>query len=436
MALPVLVAVAGAGWESTLVAALDSQPGAVRVVRRCVDVADLLAAASTGQARVALLSAHLIGLDVEVVDRLLRAGLQAVGVVTPGSSAEADQLRRVGVADRIDVDAIDHIGALLDGIAPPPAAAPDGTRPATPPLTAEPGSAGASRGRVFAVWGPSGAPGRSTVALTLAGELAALGGSTLLVDADVYGGSVAQMLAILDESSGLLAAARAANTGRLDAQTLGLHARRVTPALRVLTGLPRADRWLQLRPAALASVLDAARSLAAFTVVDLSSCLEQDEELSFDTAAPRRNGATLLALEQADEVIAVGAADPVGLARLTRGLVELTEAVPGVTVRVLVNRMRPSLGWTESEVGATVTRFTGYRRISFLPADPDACDRALVQGRLLCESAPDARLRRAVRGLAVDLMGADAAARSPSGVRRAPGRLRRRTLGSSRAAGS
>jgi Flp pilus assembly CpaE family ATPase len=436
MQLPVLVAVAGAPWESALVAGLDSQPGVVRVVRRCVDVADLLAAATTGQARVALLSAHLVGLDVEVVDRLLRAGLQAVGVVTPGSSAEADQLRRVGVADRIDIDAIDHIAALLDGVAPPAGAAVDVARTDATPVGAEPGSSGSGRGQVFAVWGPSGAPGRSTVALTLAGELAALGGSTLLIDADVYGGSVAQMLAILDESSGLLAAARAANTGRLDAETLGRHARRITPTLRVLTGLPRADRWLQLRPAALTAVLDAARSLAAFTVVDLGFCLEQDEELSFDTAAPRRNGATLMVLEQADEVIAVGAADPVGLARLTRGLVELTEAVPGVALRVVVNRMRPSLGWTESEVGTTITRFTGCRRLSFLPADPEACDRALVSGRLLHESAPDARLRRAVRGLAVDLSGADVTARRSTGVRRAPGRLRRRTLGGSRSANS
>ena len=34
---------------------------------------------------------------------------------------------------------------------------------------------------------------------------------TLLVDADVYGGTIAPMLGLLDESSGLLAATRAAN---------------------------------------------------------------------------------------------------------------------------------------------------------------------------------------------------------------------------------
>jgi Flp pilus assembly CpaE family ATPase len=361
----------------------------VLVARRCVDVADLLAAAGTGRARVALVSAHLAGLDADVVDRLLQAGVQPVGVVTPGSSREADQLRRVGVVDRVNFDAVDDIATVVRGLGSRRALA-RGSDPTGEELETPTGSSG-PRGQLVAVWGPAGAPGRSLLALTLAAELAALGEPTLLIDADVYGGSVAQMLAMLDESSGLLAAARAANTGRLDADALARHSRRLTPTLRVLTGLPRADRWLQLRPAALTGVLEAGRSLAAYTVVDLGFCLEQDEELSFDTAAPRRNGATLLTLEKADLVFAVGAADPIGLARLCRGLLDLTEAVPGVSVRVLVNRMRPTLGWTEGEVAAMITRFTGCERIGFLPADPQACDRALVQGRLLGEVAPDRR---------------------------------------------
>jgi Mrp family chromosome partitioning ATPase len=42
-----------------------------------------------------------------------------------------------------------------------------------------------------AVWGPKGAPGRTTVAVNLAFEAAAAGGEVLLVDADTYGGAVA-----------------------------------------------------------------------------------------------------------------------------------------------------------------------------------------------------------------------------------------------------
>ena len=74
--------------------------------------------------------------------------------------------------------------------------------------------------------------------------------------------------------------------------------------------------------------MGAGQGLAELTVVDCGFCLEQDEELSFDTAAPRRNGATLTTIEQADLVVAVGSADPVGLQRLVRGLSDLREAVP------------------------------------------------------------------------------------------------------------
>jgi Mrp family chromosome partitioning ATPase len=65
-----------------------------------------------------------------------------------------------------------------------------------------------------AVWGPTGAPGRTTVAVNLAAELALLGRHTLVVDADTYGGTIAQAVGLFDESPGLAAAARAAGQGR------------------------------------------------------------------------------------------------------------------------------------------------------------------------------------------------------------------------------
>ena len=70
-------------------------------------------------------------------------------------------------------------------------------------------------GRVVVVWGPAGAPGRTTVAVSLAAVLARRSRRTTLVDADPYGGSVAQHLGILDEVSGLLSAARLAADGTL-----------------------------------------------------------------------------------------------------------------------------------------------------------------------------------------------------------------------------
>ena len=63
------------------------------------------------------------------------------------------------------------------------------------------------------------------MAVGLATELAVLGTATLLVDADVYGGVVAQVLGLLDESPGLAAATRQANTGQLDRAALARLAR-------------------------------------------------------------------------------------------------------------------------------------------------------------------------------------------------------------------
>ena len=69
----------------------------------------------------------------------------------------------------------------------------------------------AAKGRIIAVWGPAGAPGRTLVAANIAGELAAEGQSVLLVDADSYGASVAALLGLLDEAAGLAQACRLAD---------------------------------------------------------------------------------------------------------------------------------------------------------------------------------------------------------------------------------
>ena len=57
--VPVLT-VTGARWESELVAAVENGALGVAIVRRCVDLIDLLAAATSGTARAVLLSADLV----------------------------------------------------------------------------------------------------------------------------------------------------------------------------------------------------------------------------------------------------------------------------------------------------------------------------------------------------------------------------------------
>src|SRR4051812_35518520 len=105
MKLPVLSVADGAAWEERLVTAFERGPHPVEIVRRCVDVVDLLAVAASGQGRAALVSAGLRRLDADVIDRLAAAGVVAVGVTPRGDTAAEEQLRAVGFAHVVPSDA-------------------------------------------------------------------------------------------------------------------------------------------------------------------------------------------------------------------------------------------------------------------------------------------------------------------------------------------
>ncbi|MEQ6903390.1 hypothetical protein [Nocardioides sp. YIM 152588] len=245
--------------------------------------------------------------------------------------------------------------------------------------------------------------------MTLAAELARRDLPTLLVDADPYGGSVAQQLGVLEEVSGLLAAARLAAAGTLAERGASVR-RRLSDRLSLVTGLPRADRWAEVRPDTLGRLVADAR-LEATVVVDTGFSLEW-ESGGDPLARPARNGLTLEALEAADEVVAVGSADPVGLARLARGLGELRDRAPGAVVRVVVNRMRPTLGWSEGDVSAMLAGFGADRGIHLLPDDQPALDRALVAGRTPVEEG-ESPFTRAVAALVDAMPGMPPAPRAP-----------------------
>ena len=200
---------------------------------------------------------------------------------------------------------------------------------------------------------------------------------------------------ILDEVSGLLAAARL-TAGAMLAERFGSVQRTIGPHLGVVTGLPRADRWVEVRSGVLEHLLDVGRD-HGHVVVDTGFSLEHDPASDFGSR-PGRNQMTLDAIEVADEVVVVGNADPVGLSRLARGLVELRDLTGGAPVRVVVNRMRPTLGWSDKDIAGMVEGFTRLTGLHFLPDDRAAVDRALVAGRTVVESG-DSALGRAISGI-------------------------------------
>jgi hypothetical protein len=405
--VPVLLALGGASYEEKLVAALERTSSRVRVVRRCLDLADLLSAAVAGTAQVAVVSGALARLDADSVSHLETAGVTVVGIVERTDLGAIERLRAIGIATVMTADSSAGGSTLLAELAAfltVVPGTPDGSD--SEPQPRRPGQPlAAPVGRLLAVWGPIGAPGRTSVATTIADELARMQVETLLADADTYGPSVGQGLGILDEASGLAAAAREANAGLLDVHVLARCARSLRPGLRVLSGVTRPDRWPELPAAALAIVWRTARALAVWTVVDCGFCLELDEEIAFDTAAPRRNGATLVTLESADVVLAVGSADPVGLQRLIRALPELRERAPSAQLRVVVNQVRrgPVGRNPERRLRETLERYAGVTTPIFVPLDRDGFDGALASGRTLAEVADSSPARTRLVDLAADL---------------------------------
>lgn len=326
-------------------------------------------------------------LTVELLAACDDAGTRIV-VIAQGE-AERRRSATIGLRDPLDESAIwAQIERRLTVLAPARATA-------------------ARDGVAIAVWGPVGAPGRTSVAIAVAAELAAVGKRVVLADADSHGASIAPVLGLLDEAPGFAAACRLAGTESLDGTELDRIAETAGDAggaFRVLTGLGRPSRWPELTADRVTGVIRGCRQWADITVLDVAASLETDEEVSSDLFAPRRNAATIATLGEADHVIAVGSADPVGLARLLRSYADLIEVVSTRSVHVLVNRLRPSaVGMSPaSQVRETLLRFGGIPSAGFVPHDLAAFDAAMLAGGTLADHAPRSAARLALRDFALE----------------------------------
>ena len=405
-AIPVLLGAPGLAGEPQLVTALNDLASPIRVTRRCVDAVDLLGAAAGGHAQVAVVGAGLPRLARETVARLEAAGLRVVGIVTSDDETGRRRLGDLGIS--VVILPLDDPAAAVSEMARA-FAGPVETRQPCTRVVANPD---VEAGRLVAVWGPTGAPGRTSIAIGLSDELARQGTPSLLVDADTYGGSISTHLGLVEETAGIVVAFRRADSGHLDVDTLAGTARTLAGSARrdghgasvglwrLITGIPRAERWAELRPSSLTRLWQACRETPGVTVADVGFSLEADEEFLADARAPRRNGATLSALAAADMVVAVGSADPIGMERLIVGLADLRR-VTDQTPTVVINRVRrgPLGRDAEGQVREALRRHAGVTDPILVVDDRDAFDTCLREGGSLGEVVP----RSAARAGIVDL---------------------------------
>lgn len=232
--------------------------------------------------------------------------------------------------------------------------------------------------RVIAVWGPVGSPGVTTTAISLATVCAQAGLSVVLCDADTRGASIAVALGITDETPGFAAACRLAGRDELTAdeiRRIAVDVNREGIQFSVLTGLPRASRWAEIAPRKSRAVLDVVKTMFDVVVVDTGFGVEENEWID---DAPQRDGTAREILRSADDVIAVGAADAVGLGRIIRGLDDIRDLCPNPVL--LLNRPNRGEG---SEARDAIHRFTEHRVRTTIPTDSrGGVEDALARARL------------------------------------------------------
>ncbi len=174
----------------------------------------------------------------------------------------------------------------------------------TAPLLAGPG-------RIVTIWGPTGSPGRSTLAAALAGALAPTS-RVVLVDADRSRGALGPLLGVA--GGGIVGAVTAPPPPGLPCRPRDLHEHRAGFAL--IRGVPGPAQEVALDPGDLAALLARLRAYADLVLVDVGAALPPREFGDVHRAA----------LRAADLILVVGALTEVGLPDLllqTRPLVEL-----------------------------------------------------------------------------------------------------------------
>ena len=381
--------------------------GAV-IVRRCVDAADLLAAATREPSAIVVLTASVARLDGEIVARLLQTSHAVVGLVSQRHDEEMLVAWRVPMIVQADVRgaltstlvALTSVGGVwqapgVDAHAMPAHVMPAHVMPAhvmsahgadsPPPVSA----LWHASSPLIAVWGPHGAPGRSCTAIGVADELARSGVSCCLIDADLAAPSLDCNLGVLAETSGLLVSGRQADRGLLTAAAVRASAREIRSRLAVLTGLPAPHRSADIRPSAMRAVLAIARSAFDVVVVDMGATALERAMPKAPTVDHDAQDVSDAVLEEATLLVAVARDTPLGMTRLVRAW--HPTAMPAVIGLVSSDRPRP---------GERAIREAGLDLpVEVIRAD-ERWGRAQRAGATLAEVAPRSRARRGYRRLA------------------------------------
>jgi MinD-like ATPase involved in chromosome partitioning or flagellar assembly len=279
-------------------------------------------------------------------------GHSVLAVYAREEPAARSHLAAIGVDAAIESDSgprafVEMLQVLRAGraSAPEPLPAPSPTR----------------RGRIAVVGGPGGA-GRTEIALGLG---VAVGG--VLVDADDVAPAIGVRLGVPPEPN-LRTAIDAVEHARgdLSASLVPMPGSRC----KVVAGLPSASGWSHVRPGEVIRVLERLVDDPVLTVVDCAGSIEEV------ASHPRpRNAIARALLLEADVIVGVCSATPLGVARFLTWAVEAIRLAPDTELIVAVNRAAKSR-FRRGELYGELTRSLPVADVEFVTDDGRVADAA------------------------------------------------------------
>ena len=239
------------------------------------------------------------------------------------------------------------------------------TLPEQPPSQGE-----KAKGSVVAVWGPSGAPGRTTIAITVAMLLAKSRQRVVLIDADAGAPSIAPLLGLSVTSSGLQAACRMARAQRPEAAAVVAKAEPFSTqhfSFPVLTGVTGQAQSAGIDVLAWETVLDVLVEAGYVVVVDVASPLAQRS--GEVVGGPSVPGIARTVLEKSAHVISLLTPHPISVVRWLRDQSLVDELATGAEIQVVINGVSPQDKKTVEKTRHALWEFGGITHTTLLPED-------------------------------------------------------------------
>lgn len=371
--MKVALALGNAEWEADFVSVLSHPMLNLKVVRRCVDGIDLLAAVQVNEIDVVIVTDETLRVDVNAVSQLHDANVVVVAI-----SNSIDRWNDMGVQKIVELDHSDLFAVAMQ-------ISKVGIQADLVPPQDEPASH-----TFVCVASFGGGVGRSLVAKELGWWSSMQGQQTLVVEGDTYGASLQQELNLPSLSKDLLQLIQAkVSLERNDYELSELAV--VEPNLVVVPGLSHSSLWSALRRAPLERMWKRLLN-SGNVIVDVGPVFCSTENMDHELNLMDRDAVAQSAIANAKVVVLCAIGNTVPVTRLIRGVIDNQDALRNQEIYVVLNRTRNSKSATE--LSQLIRRHTGIEQVVCLPDDPEALERAELQCEFLGKVQPKHEISR------------------------------------------